>query len=74
MEVKIGVLHAVRELSFESAAEADEIEKAFEKAVTTGGTLRLVDERGNVVLVPGPNVGYLEIAGARRGGVGFGTL
>ncbi len=74
MEVKIGVLHAAREISFESKEDPENIEAAVIAAVASGKPLRLLDERGSVIIVPVSNLGYIEIGAAKRGGVGFGTL
>lgn len=74
MEVKIGVRDVAREVTLESEQSADEVQAAVDAAVSGGGLLRLVDDRGRVVLVPGALVGYVEIGAPERGKVGFGAL
>lgn len=74
MEIKIGVQHVAREISFETQQTPEEVEQAVADALKSGDLLRLMDERGGLVLVPSRNIGYLEIGAPRRGGVGFGTL
>ncbi|WP_226345125.1 DUF3107 domain-containing protein [Agilicoccus flavus] len=74
MEVKIGVLHTGREITIESEAAPEEVERAVSDSVASGSPLRLVDAKGTVFLVPAAVVGYVEIGSARKGGVGFGNL
>ncbi|WP_052397897.1 DUF3107 domain-containing protein [Streptomyces sp. NRRL F-5123] len=53
MEVKIGVLHAPREIVIESAQSVDEVEQAVGDALAGDAKLlSLVDEHGRKVLVP----------------------
>jgi hypothetical protein len=70
VEVKIGVQHAPRELSFESQQTPDEIEKAVTKAMPSG-LLQLVDEKGRRIIVPAEKLAYVEIAEAPHRPVGF---
>lgn len=74
VEVKIGVLHTAREITVESDSGAEEVERAVTDAVRDSSTLRLVDSKGNIVLVPASVLGYVEIGAQRKGGVGFGML
>ncbi|MBW3086626.1 hypothetical protein KEM60_02855 [Austwickia sp. TVS 96-490-7B] len=74
MEIRIGVQHCSRELSFESEQSPQEIEAALADATATGAVLRLVDAKGSIVCVPSSSIGYVEIGAPRRGGVGFGML
>lgn len=74
MEVKIGVQHTSRELALESDQSPEEIQALVEAAVSGKTLLRLVDDRGNVVLVPSATLAYVEIGAARKAGVGFGML
>lgn len=74
MEVKIGVLHAPRELSLESSQTPDEVQAAVAAALTSGGVLSLVDEKGRRVIVPVTQLGYVEIGESSNRRVGFGTL
>ena len=74
MEVKIGVQYAARELVLESAQSPDEVAKAVAEALTSGGVLSLVDDKGRRVLVPAEKLAYIEIAESESRRVGFGAL
>ncbi|MDQ1680025.1 MAG: hypothetical protein QOI42_884 [Frankiaceae bacterium] len=74
MEVKIGVLHAPRELSLESTQTPDEVQAAVAAALTSGGVLSLIDEKGRRVIVPVAQLAYVEIGESSNRRVGFGTL
>lgn len=77
MDVRIGIIHTVRELDIdlpEGTAHADvvaDVEKVLSKP---DGVLWFTDKRGRRVAVPSAKVAYIEIGGGgedRR--VGFGT-
>jgi hypothetical protein len=74
MEVRIGVVHTAKELSFETDAEPDAIVKTLEAAIAKGASLVwLEDGKGRKVGVPADKVGYVELVvddGTRK--VGFG--
>ena len=74
MEVKIGVQYAARELVLESAQSPDAVAKAVTEALTSGGVLSLVDDKGRRVLVPSEKLAYVEIAESESRRVGFGAL
>lgn len=71
MEVKIGVQHAQRELTLESAESAETIEKLVAEAIAAGGVLTLVDTKGRRVMVPADRLAYVELGGGTVGAVGF---
>ena len=72
MEVKIGVQHAPRELTLESAQTPDEVAGAVAKAIADpDGLLTLMDEKGRRVIVPSAKIAYVEIAEATQRRVGF---
>ncbi len=74
MEVKIGVLHAPREINIESAQSADEVEKAVADALAGDSKLlSLVDEHGRKVLIPADRLAYVEIGEPATRRVGFGA-
>ncbi|MDJ0343868.1 DUF3107 domain-containing protein [Streptomyces sp. H10-C2] len=74
MEVKIGVQHAPREISIESAQSAEEVEKAVADAIAgTSKLLSLVDENGHKVLIPADRLAYVEIGQPASRKVGFGA-
>lgn len=71
MEVKIGVTNTVRELTVDVALDASDVEDLVAKALSDGGLLTLTDHRGRKVMVPVEKLGYIEIATATVGQVGF---
>jgi hypothetical protein len=73
VEIKIGVQDTPREVSLDSADNHDDVIAAVEAAVTSGGMLKLVDDRGRTVLVPGSKIAYVEIGASAKGRVGFGS-
>jgi hypothetical protein len=72
VEVKIGVQNVAREITLESSQTADEIAALVDKAVASGGTLRLTDEKGRTVVVPTNVLGYVEAGVETERRVGFG--
>ena len=74
MEVRIGVVHTAKELTFETDAEPDAIVSTLEDAIKNGAALVwLEDGKGRKVGVPADKVGYVELIvddGSRK--VGFG--
>ena len=71
MEVKIGVQYAPRELVLESTQTPEQVAKLVNDAITTGGTLSLVDDKGRRVIVPTDKLAYVEIAESITRTVGF---
>jgi DNA-binding MurR/RpiR family transcriptional regulator len=72
MDIKIGIKHSTRELSFDSSASAKELEATVSKALESGAKLlSLTDSKGNVFLVPTESVSYLEIGAEEARRVGF---
>jgi hypothetical protein len=72
VEVKIGVLHAPREITVESGDTAEEVERLVTEAVASdGGVLALSDTKGRRVIVPADRISYVEIGGGVQGAVGF---
>ncbi len=74
MEVKIGVRDVAREVVLESELSPEEVAKAVAKAVDGASMLSLTDEKGRVVLVPGGQIGYVEIGAPESRRVGFGNV
>ena len=74
MEVKIGIRDVAREVVLESAQSPDTVAAAVEHAAMTGTLLRLVDEKGRLVVVPGAAIGFVEIGAPETRRVGFGSL
>ena len=73
MEVKIGVQHAPRELTLESAQTPAEVEQAVTEAMAKDTVLTLTDEKGRRVIVPVDKVAYVEIAETSNRPFGFTT-
>ncbi|SDW29353.1 Protein of unknown function [Arthrobacter sp. yr096] len=74
MEVKIGIQNVGREIVLESSLDADAVAKIVAEAVSKGSELRLTDEKGRQIIVPGNVLGYVEIGAEEVRRVGFGAL
>ncbi len=73
MEVRIGVRDVAREISFESAQSATEVQAKVTAALDGGTVLTLTDDKGRVVVVPVSALGYVHIGEQAKGKVGFAT-
>jgi uncharacterized protein DUF3107 len=73
VEVKIGVQHAPRELTLESAQTPAEVEQAVTEAMAKDSVLTLTDEKGRRIIVPVDKVAYVEIAETSNRPFGFTT-
>lgn len=73
VEVRIGVQHVAREITFETALSADELAKVVRDALE-GDVLELTDDKGGRVIVPSASIGYVSTGAERRAGVGFGAV
>lgn len=71
MEIRIGIQHAPRELSFETDASAADINSQLADALAKGGILSLNDVKGQSYLVPAANVAYIEFGSPKSRPVGF---
>ena len=74
MEIKIGVQNFGREIVLESNEDADSVAKIVEDAITKGSELRLKDDKGRLIIVPGNALGYVEIGAEEARRVGFGQF
>jgi ABC-type Fe3+-hydroxamate transport system substrate-binding protein len=74
VEVKIGVQHVAREITFETEASAQDVAKAVSQAIEKNGLLTLTDDKGRQIIVPGNVHGYVSLGESERRGVGFGAL
>jgi hypothetical protein len=74
LEIKIGVQNIGREIILESNQDADAVAKVVEEAITKGSELRLKDDKGRVIIVPGNALGYVEIGAEEARRVGFGQF
>jgi hypothetical protein len=71
MEVKIGVVHASRELTIDTQLDAGDVEEQVRAALSDGGVLTLTDAKGRRVVVPAEKLAYVEITTSTVGQVGF---
>jgi archaellum component FlaG (FlaF/FlaG flagellin family) len=74
VEIKIGVQNIGREIVLESNEDADSVAKIVEDAITKGSELRLKDDKGRLIIVPGNALGYVEIGAEDARRVGFGQF
>lgn len=74
MEVKIGVRDVAGQVVLESDSTPDEVAAAVTAAVENGSVLRLTDDKGRLVMVPGGLIGFVEIGPQIERRVGFGTV
>jgi hypothetical protein len=74
VDVKIGVRDVASQIVLESEQSHEEVAAAVAQAVETGGLLKLTDEKGRLLIVPGPLIGYVEIGAPIERRVGFGAL
>lgn len=75
MDVRIGVLHAPKELNLEMEGTTDDVASQIDQAVGgNGGFLWLTDRHGTRVGVPLDKLAYVEIEGENHAKhVGFGA-
>lgn len=72
MEVRIGIKHTPRELSFDTDASAEEIRGLVEQAAGSDAAfVTLADTKGRQYLVDVASVSYLELGGEGGRKVGF---
>ena len=72
VDIRIGIANTARELSFESAQTAAEVEKAVAAALSSDAKfLSLTDDKGKIYLVPTAALAYIEIGGGEARRVGF---
>lgn len=72
MEIKIGVQYSPREISLESEDKPESISAAVDAAISGGSLLKLTDDRGRTVIIPGDKITYVELGPASSRKVGFG--
>lgn len=72
MDIRIGIRESSRELSFESAQSASEVEAQVATAIDTSAkVLKLADSKGKLYLVPTESIAYVEIGVEESRRVGF---
>ena len=72
MDIKIGIRNSAREISFESAQSAAEVEAAVSSCLESGAkVLKLSDAKGRKFVVPTDALAYVEIGAEETRRVGF---
>ena len=71
MEIRIGIQHASRELSFDTDASTADISAQLTAALASSGVLTLTDVKGQSYLVPAANVAYIEFGSSQSRPSGF---
>lgn len=72
MDIKIGIRQSSREIGFESAQSASEVESLVAQALEAGAkVLKLVDNKGRLFVVPTDALAYVEIGEEETRRVGF---
>jgi len=74
LEIKIGVQNVGREIVLESTQDAETVAKVVGEAITAGGELRLKDDKGRLIIIPGNALAYVEIGAEEVRRVGFGQF
>ena len=75
MEIKIGVQHASRELTVESALSPEAVQSAVAAAFSgESDVLVLEDDKGRQIYVKADQLAYVEIGEQAVRRVGFGAL
>ncbi|MFF2369762.1 DUF3107 domain-containing protein [Agromyces sp. NPDC058110] len=72
MDVRIGIQNSPRELGFESSQSAEEVQAQVAAALAgDAASLKFVDAKGTVYLVPAAALAYVEIGSEESRRVGF---
>ncbi|MFW0108566.1 DUF3107 domain-containing protein [Rothia sp. P6271] len=71
MDVKFGIRNMPREVVIESDKDPVELRQLIARAMDKGEVLELEDDKGNVVLIPGDKIGFVEIGSETKRRVGF---
>ncbi|MEZ7662286.1 MULTISPECIES: DUF3107 domain-containing protein [Rothia] len=73
MEIKIGIRHISREVTLETKESVETIRTKVADAITNGSLLEITDDKGAITLVPGEQIGYVELGSEEKRRVGFGV-
>ena len=72
MDIRIGITNSPREISFETAQTAAEVEKVVGDALDGGKSfVTLADSKGKTYLVPTASLAYVEVGSEESRKVGF---
>lgn len=72
MEIRIGIAHTGRELSFETNENADAVRTTVTEALTSGAAyVTLSDAKGSSYIVPTSGIAFVEVGTDQSRRVGF---
>jgi len=72
VEIRIGILNAPRELTFETNESAADVAATVTSALDgPSAFLRLTDDKGTQYLVPTAGIGYVQIGSEESRRIGF---
>ncbi|MBF4615136.1 DUF3107 domain-containing protein [Curtobacterium sp. VKM Ac-1376] len=72
MDIKIGIINSPREIAFETAQTADQVEKAVSDALEAKSThLSMQDDKGRRFIVPVSSLAYVEVGAEEARRIGF---
>ena len=71
MEIKIGIRHIAREIVVETSEAKEILMEKVSKAIEDGSLLQIMDDKGNTTLIPGAQIGYVELGSDAKRHVGF---
>ena len=72
MEIKIGIRHIAREIIVETSEAKEILMEKVAKAIEDGSLLQIMDDKSNTTLIPGAQIGYVELGSDAKRHVGFG--
>jgi hypothetical protein len=72
VDIRIGILNSPREINFETAQSAADVEKVVSAALDSGAKfIKLVDDKDKVYIIPTAAFGYIEVGSEVSRRVGF---
>ena len=72
MDIRIGIANSPREISFESSQSSADVEKVVADALQADSKfVKLLDEKGNVYIVPTVSLAYIEVGSEDQRRIGF---
>ena len=74
MDIEFGIKNVARTVNFSTNAKADEVAAHISQALSQGGPIDLVDDKGRHIIVPKESLGYAVVGSDTTHPVGFGVL
>jgi hypothetical protein len=72
VDIRIGIINSPREINFETAQTAAEVEKTVAAALDSEAKfIRLMDDKDKVYIIPTASFGYIEVGSEISRRVGF---